>query len=252
MRSDVTCDEFLGGRLALLQPRKGYRAGVDPVFLAASCPARHGQSVLELGCGVGTAILCLGARVPGLRLVAIEKQRAMAELAAENAASAGIELDVVQGDLEAMPAELRRQSFDQVILNPPYFRRSSSSASDVPSREASMGEETSLETWLSVAARRLAPKGWLTLIHRPERLGDILSGLAGLGGIQVQPLQPRVGRDATLLLIRARKGARAPLRLHAPVVLHSGARHEADGEDYAPEISAVLRHGAAFPGFLGA
>ena len=50
---DLTCDDFLGGRLSIWQPRDGYRAGVDPVLLAASVPARAGQSVLELGCGTG-------------------------------------------------------------------------------------------------------------------------------------------------------------------------------------------------------
>ena len=55
--SDLTRDAFLGGRLYLWQPRTGYRAGVDPVLLAASVPARRGESVLDLGCGVGTAAL---------------------------------------------------------------------------------------------------------------------------------------------------------------------------------------------------
>lgn len=58
-------DQFLGGRLMVAQPKTGYRAGVDPVLLAASVPAVRGESVLELGCGVGVASLCLAARVPG-------------------------------------------------------------------------------------------------------------------------------------------------------------------------------------------
>ena len=69
MDDDLTHDAFLGGRLHLWQPRRGYRAGVDPVLLAASVPAKAGQSVLDLGCGAGAAALCLGAREPGLELL---------------------------------------------------------------------------------------------------------------------------------------------------------------------------------------
>ena len=58
----LSCDAFLGGRLRIWQPRAGYRAGIDPVMLAAAVPARPRQSVLELGCGAGTASLCLAAQ----------------------------------------------------------------------------------------------------------------------------------------------------------------------------------------------
>ena len=252
MDDGLTQDAFLGGRLLLWQPEEGYRAGVDPVLLAAACPARRGESVLELGCGVGAASLCLGARVPGLRLVGVERQPRMAELARRNAQETQTEIEFLTADLADLPADLRQRSFDHVIANPPYFLRTESLASDHAAREAAMGEDTPLNVWLSVAARRLVPRGWLTVIHRPDRLGDLLSGLGTLGSIHIQPLVPRAGRDAALILVRARKGGRAPLRLHAPVVLHAGPTHLRDGEDYTPEIHAVLRDAAPLPGFGGA
>ena len=70
--ADLTRDKFLDGQLTILQPRYGYRAGVDPVFLAASVPAKPGQNVLELGCGAGVASLCLARRVSGLSLFGVE------------------------------------------------------------------------------------------------------------------------------------------------------------------------------------
>ncbi|MEO0916318.1 MAG: methyltransferase, partial [Pseudomonadota bacterium] len=59
----TTDNAFLGGRLQVLQPAVGYRAGADPVLLAAAVDAGPGHSVLDVGCGVGTALLCLGTRV---------------------------------------------------------------------------------------------------------------------------------------------------------------------------------------------
>lgn len=243
----LTRNAFLGGRLEIAQPVAGYRAGVDPVLLAAACPARAGESVLELGCGAGVAVLCLGARVSGLTLAGLELQPAYAALARENAGANGLALEVVEGDLSRMPAELKARSFHQVIANPPYFDRSAGTMAPDAGRETALGEATPLGDWVAAAARRLRPGGWLTLIHRAERLDALLVALAGtdLGAVRLLPLAPRAGRDTHLVLMRARKGGRAPLRLHAPLVLHAGDRHERDGEDYAPEVGKVLRHGAA-------
>ncbi|MEL6206116.1 MAG: methyltransferase [Pseudomonadota bacterium] len=247
----VTRDALLGGKVWISQPVRGYRAGVDAVLLASACPARPGESVLELGCGVGAAALCLMARVPGLAVTGVERQVEMAALARTNAAEAEAAFEVVTADLAALPPTLRERSFAHVIFNPPYFDRSASVASPDSAREAAMGEETPLGTWLDVATKRLAPRGWLTLIQRAERLPDILAGLGGLGlgSIAVQPLVPRTGRPSSLVLVRARKDGRAPFTLHAPLVLHAGSHHTSDGEDYTDAVRAVLRDGAALPGF---
>jgi len=240
---DLTQDAFLGGRLSLVQPRSGYRAGVDPVILAASVPAFAGQSVLELGCGVGAAILCLGARVPGLSLTGVEVQAEYAELARLNGGDA---LTVVNSDLNAMPLELRQQQFDHVIANPPYFRASARRAALDAGRETALGETTPLSDWIKVAAKRLAPKGYAHFIHRAERLPDILAAMhVRLGSIEVLPLTPREGRAAELVIVRARKSGRAAFRLHPPLVMHQGSQHLKDGDSYVPSIRAVLREGTA-------
>ncbi|MGY3437825.1 MULTISPECIES: tRNA1(Val) (adenine(37)-N6)-methyltransferase [unclassified Marinovum] len=245
---DATDNAFLGGRLQILQPRHGYRAGVDPVLLAASVPARAGQAVLELGCGVGTALYCLAARVPGLALCGVDVQADYVELARENARRNGLEAEVHSADLDALPVALRAQNFDHVIANPPYFIRDASHASPNTARETGRGEALPLARWIEVAARRLRPLGHATFIQRAERLPEMLAACEGrLGALEVLPLVPRDRRPARLILLRGRKGGRTPFCLHPPVVLHQGAQHLSDGEDYAPMISAVLRKGAILP-----
>lgn len=247
-QGETTSDAFLGGRLTLLQPRSGYRAATDPVFLGAACPARPGDRVLELGCGVGTAALCLATRVPGLDLSGVERQPAYAELARRNAEAAGVPMRVVSADLADLPAELRQTRFHQVIANPPYFPAGAGTAARDAGRETANREETPLELWVAVARARLEPGGWLTLVQAAERLPDCLAALRdGFGGVTVLPLQPRPGRPAGRVLIRARRSARAPFRLLAPFLVHEGERHPAAGADYTPEAEAVLRHGAALP-----
>jgi len=240
----LTCDRFLGGRLTIRQPAKGYRAGVDPVLLAASVPADPGQSVLELGCGVGVASLALQARVGGLDLIGLEMQPAYADLARRNAAENRLAMQVITGDLADMPKQLRARRFDHVIANPPYHQRSGGTAADDAGRETALAGATPLSAWIDAATRRLAPKGVLSVIQRAERLPDLLAACDGrLGGIRVLPLAPRQGKAATLVLLRARKGARGAFGLLAPVVLHQGTRHERDGESYTAQIRAILRDG---------
>ncbi|SHH29223.1 tRNA1(Val) (adenine(37)-N6)-methyltransferase [Cognatishimia maritima] len=248
MSEKITENEYLGGKVRIRQPLRGYRAGVDPVLLAASVPARSGQTVLELGTGVGTAALCLAARVSGLSLVGVELQRAYADLARENAGLNKAQFEVITADLNDLPSDLKQRRFDHVIANPPYFDRSASHAAQDQGRETAMGEDTPLAIWLSVAAKRVAPKGYVTFIHRAERLSDLLSLMpAALGSVQVLPFIPRAERDANLVLVRARHSGRAPLRLHAPILLHQGAQHEKDAENYTDRVKSVLRDGAALP-----
>ncbi len=246
--NDLTRNDFLGGRIRLWQPRNGYRAGVDPVYLAASVPASAGQSVLELGCGAGAAILCLSARVPGLALTGIELQPAYAELARKNASENSQALDVVQADLSALPSELKQRQFDHVIANPPYYQQGAHSQSPDEGRRIALGEQTPLTVWIDVAARRLAPRGYLHMIQRADRLPDMLTACSGrLGSVEILPLAPREGRSAELLILRARKAGRAAFRLHAPVILHKGDRHPGDEDHYHSEIEAIQRHAAAMP-----
>ena len=241
---ELTDDGFLGQRLRILQPRQGYRAATDPVLLAAAVPARGGDSVLELGCGAGVASLCLAARVAGLGQSALERQPAYATLARMNADRNGIGLTVVEGDLAAMPDGLRRP-FDHVIANPPYFAAGDGTAAGDAGRETARREETPLAVWIDAATRRLAPGGWLTLIHLAARLPHLLAVMdRRLGSQSVLPLAPRPDRAASRVILRARKGGRAAFRLLAPMVLHDGAGHDADRDSFTPEVRAVLRDGA--------
>ena len=242
--TETRIDGFLGGRLRIEQPARGYRSGMDAVMLAAACPAKSGQSVLELGCGAGVASLCLGWRVPGATLTGLERQEGYAALARANAAANGIALEVLTGDLARAPAALRARAFDHVMMNPPYFL--SGTAAPDHGRALARQEVTPLALWIEAGLRRLHPGGWLTLIQRADRLDGVIASLAGrAGGLIVLPVAPRAGREAGRVIVRARKGSRAPLRLLAPLILHAAPVHAADGEDLTPVAGAILRDGSA-------
>lgn len=240
-----TADAFLGGQLVLTQPKDGYRAGIDPVLLAAACAAQPGDRVLDLGCGVGTAILCLAARVD-VRAFGLERLLPYAEMARENAIANGIAADIRSGDLGMRPDPFADFQFDHVIANPPFFQ-GGTGAQDA-GRAQGRHEDTALADWLAYAARRLRGRGQLTIIQRAERVDALLAGMPrGLGSIEIQPIAPRPGRATKLVILRVVKSGRAALKLHAPMHLHQHAEHQSDAKDYTDEIEQILRHGAAFP-----
>ncbi|SFR02196.1 tRNA1(Val) (adenine(37)-N6)-methyltransferase [Poseidonocella sedimentorum] len=244
----TTRDAFLGGRITLHQPRVGYRAGIDPVLLAAAVPAKPGQSVLDLGCGVGAALYCLGARTPGLELHGLEIQPDYAALARRNGAENDLPAEIHLGDVAAPPPGLKARRFDHVFANPPYFEQGAATPAEEPGRRAGRHEATALALWVTQAAKRCAPRGTVTLIFRADRLEVLLGAMASrIGSLRILPIAPRAGRDARLILVQGQTGGRAPTRLHAPLILHQGESHQRDGESYRPEVSALLRDCAALP-----
>ena len=233
----TTEDRLLGGRVRLLQPTEGYRAAIDPVLLAAAVRAGDGERVLDLGCGVGAAAFCLLARLPGVRLTGLELQPALAALARANAALNGVGMEVVEGSLLAPPA---LEPFDWVMTNPPYLEAGRASVPPQASKGlANVEGDASLADWLKAAVRLLKPKGHLAVIHRADRLADLLAALRGrgVGEVRVLPLWPKPGRSAGRVIVTARKGVRTPLDLLPGLVLHR------DDGAFTEAAEAVLRGG---------
>jgi tRNA1(Val) A37 N6-methylase TrmN6 len=206
-------------------------------------PARAQDRVLDLGGGTGAASLCLAARVPACEIVGLERDPDVARLAAENIArnDFAARLSVIEGDLLAPPAALVPGSFTQVMANPPFLEAPRASASPIAARAAAAVEsEARLVDWIDFGLAMLRDKGILTLIHRADRLGDLLAALASrAGGVVVFPLWPGEGRPAKRILLQAKKGSAAPMSLAQGLVLH-----RADGRN-SEAAEAVLRHGAA-------
>lgn len=244
MSDALTQDDFLGGRIKITQPQKGYRAGVDAVLLASAVAAVPEQSVLDVGCGVGTAALCLHARVPNLRMVGVEIQEDYAALAQKNARDANADLSTVVADVADLPNDIRQMQFDHVITNPPYFERSRGHSSTDAGRDTALGGATSLEDWLIAGIKRVAAKGTLTVIQRIERLPEVMKAIDGrMGSIRLRPIVPREGKPGKLFLLQAKQDGKAPFVLLPPLVMHQDDHHIGDVESYTTPVRAILRDG---------
>jgi tRNA1(Val) A37 N6-methylase TrmN6 len=246
----VTNDAFLGGALSILQLRSGYRAGLDAVMLAAAVGgvARRPLRVLDVGAGVGTAGLCVARRLPFAEVVLLEKQRELADLAAENVQINDLSARVraVNADIGARVAELRDhglvdESFGHVIANPPYHDIDAGTLPpDALKAGAHAMDEAGLDAWVRFMARMAVPGGMATVVHKAEALGRILAAFdQRFGGIRVLPLHPRIGTPAHRVIVQGTKGSRAPLQVLPGFVLHGS------GNGFTPEAQDILRHGGA-------
>lgn len=231
-----TVDQFLAGRLEIKQPARGYRAGSDAVLLAAAVPASAGARVLDVGCGVGTAALCLLTRVKDIGLSGFELQVDLAEAAATNAARNGFaerchifagditdkkSFTSVGSDLDAVAAA--KETYDHVMANPPYYAdgRAQKSPNHIKSL-AHVEQQGDLAQWISFCLARTKPKGTVTLINRAHRLAEMLAGLQkGAGDIRIIPLWPERDKPAKRVIVQATKGSAAPLSVMPGIVLHN-------------------------------
>ncbi len=224
-------DSFLGGRLLLHQPEEGHRSGTDAVLLAAAVPPDFSGLAIDAGAGVGAAGLALAISRPRAQMGLLESDQFLAGLARANIAQNGLSgrCQVFEADLLSAAgrrqAGLREESAGLVITNPPFLDPGKARLSPEPRKRRAhsmQGEGPSaLGAWIAASLALLVPGGLLIMIHRPDVLPEILVSLSGrAGGITVLPVHPRLKTKARRILLRAKKGSRAPFALAPPLVLH--------------------------------
>jgi len=239
----VVENALLGGRVRLRQPARGYRAGIDAALLAAAAGAQPGEQVIEAGCGVGAVLMQMAARTPGLSLTGLERDPAMAALARENAALNGAEATILEGDVASGFRALGLTPFDRAVSNPPFFDDPGALRPPAPGKRGAWMADDGLTAWTRFLLKAVREGGRIVIIHRADRLADLLALLGETAGsFSVRPVHPYADEPAKRVLVQAIKTGKAPLRLLPPLVLHErhGGKHTAGAE-------AILRGEAALP-----
>lgn len=234
---------LLDGRVRLIQPPDGYRAGMDAALLAAAVAARPGERVLEAGCGVGAVLTQIAARRPDVLLTGVERDRIAAGLAVENAALNGLSdrMEAINADIAEGFAALDRPRFDWAISNPPFFDDEAALRAPAPAKRSAWIADDGLSAWTRFMSDGVRDGGRIVMIHRTDRLADLLVLLGEkCGSFAIRPVQPFADQPAKRVLVHAVRSGKAPLRLLPALVLHdrSGAKHAAEAE-------AILRGEAA-------
>lgn len=240
---EVVENALLGGRVRLRQPARGYRAGMDAALLAAAVAPRPGERLFEAGCGAGAVLMQIAARHEALSLTGLERDSSSAALARENAGLNGFgdRITVIEGDVAAGFRSLGLPPFDWAVSNPPFFDDPGALRAPAPGKQGAWMAEDGLAAWTGLLLKAVREGGRIVIIHRADRLADLLALLGDkAGSFAIRPIQPFAEEPAKRVLVRAIKTGKAPLRLLPPLVLHdrSGAKH-------TPESEALLRGEAA-------
>ncbi len=240
---DTVENGLLDGRVRLRQPARGYRAGLDAALLAAAVPAAPGERVFEAGCGAGAVLMQVAARRPDVALTGLERDPAMAALAVGNAALNGVgeRMAIRQGDVAAGFRALGMEPFDWAVSNPPFFDDAGALRAPAEGKRGAWMADDGLAAWTGFLLKAVREGGRIVVIHRADRLADLLALLGEkAGSFTVRPVHPFADEPAKRVLVQAIKTGRAPLRLLPPLVLHDRA-----GGKHTAETEAILRGRAA-------
>lgn len=222
---DLSTDKVLGGSISLLQPKKGFRVGIDSILLSSSI--KKFTNCLELGSGSGVISICLASRINDSKILGVEKNKLLVEIAKRNLVNNDLSRSKINFQhFDIMGKEFSKiynSFFDRVIMNPPYFNEAKINLSkNYNKASAKYLNASSLNDWIEIAYKKLEKKGYLNFIYRTGDLSNVLTLLdSKWGDIKIFPLWPQIQKPSKLFLIQARKDSKAETNLLPGLVLHN-------------------------------
>ena len=217
-------DELHRNGYRIIQKKDGFCFGMDAVLLSGFAAVKEGERALDLGCGTGIIPLLLEAKTRGRHFTGLEIQREMADMAARSVRLNRLEdkIDIIEGDIKEAGRIFGGASFYVVTANPPYMNDSHGLKNpDLPRAIARHEVLCTLQDVVREAAKVLRPGGRFYLVHRPRRLIEIITELAGYGlePKRLKFVHPFADREAKMVLIEAARGGRSFVRVEKPLIV---------------------------------
>ncbi len=211
--------------LKIIQNKKWFCFGMDAVLLTNYCDIKNNSSIVDLGTGTGIIPILLSGKKNYSKAYAIEIQQEVAEMAKRSVLLNDLQdkIEVLNIDLKDILNYLEPNSFDAVISNPPYKLNNSGIINPLDKKAISRHEiMCSLEDVISTAGSLLKQYGRFYMVHRPDRLADIMCLLRKyrLEPKQIRFVHPRAKEKPNMVLIRASKNGNPELKFDSPLYIY--------------------------------
>lgn len=236
----ATEDQILGGRAMLLQPVAGFRAAIDPILLAATVPAETGDQVLDVGTGSGAAVIALLTRIKNISATGMDVQPGLIAMGARSAVRNDFESQArfMDVDIARPSSTVDAMMFDHVMSNPPFLPADCGQRpKDLARALATIESTADLKTWIQFMNNHLRDRGTLSVIHRADRVPEILNALGGgYGDVKIlECVSVDDGRPVKRAIVQAMKGVTSTEVIRGSLILHN-----TDGS-YTDAAQAILR-----------
>lgn len=220
----MTHDELWPGGPVFIRDGEAFRLGTDSVLLSSFASYDHAKRVCDLGCGAGIISVLLAFYNPAMTVDGIELHEDWAALARENAKLCRLDgrIRVISGDLRRHRELLEAGAYDLVVSNPPYYATGRGKSAEKSGRATAREERTCTIGDVCAAASYLTRWGGrFALVHKPERLADIICALRenGFEPKRLRFVQYRAASAPSLLLIESRRGGNPSLSVEPPLIL---------------------------------
>lgn len=224
-KNNMTTDTFFKGKVEVCQSRQGYRFSIDAVLLAAVVDPKPGEVVMDMGTGCGVVPILISYRNPQVRIMGIELQETLANLAVKNVAANRMQdrVEIHNLDLRSLGSEVIKTPVDWIVSNPPYRLANSGRMNPNTERAVARHEiHLRLDELMSACRRFLKTGGRLAVIYPVERLVDLLSEMrsAGIEPKWIQNVHSRSNEVAKLVLVKGTMRGRPGLKMAPPLVIY--------------------------------
>lgn len=227
--------------LKIIQNTEGFCFGIDSVLLTEFAKdMKKNKTIVDLGTGTGIIGILLTKKVEASKVIGVELQKDVAQMAKRSVELNNLQnvMQIINEDIHSL--SLEKNSFDYIVTNPPYKKRGTGIINKEDKQLISRHETTvNLEEWIEVASNLLKDNGAIYMVHRPERLNEIIQDLRKykLEPKRIRFVYPKKNKNANLVLIKAVKYANEFLKVEKPLIIYNE-----DGS-YTDEILKIYEEG---------
>lgn len=227
--------------LKIIQNTEGFCFGVDSVLLTEFArDMKKNKTIVDLGTGTGIIGILLSKKVEASKIIGVEIQKDVANMAKKSVELSNLQniMQILNEDVKKL--SLEKNSFDYVVTNPPYKKKGTGIINREDKQIISRHETTvNLEEWIKVASQLLKDNGAIYMVHRPERLNEIIENLRKyrLEPKRIRFVYPKINKNSNLVLIKAVKYANSFLKVEKPLIIYNE-----DGT-YTDEILKIYEEG---------